>query len=85
MMQNFGTARKHSHRISRSCFISSKIKCKNSSEKTILGDNSMKQYASPRTTVVFVKAQRVLCNSNGNEPMREVDYGDGGFVEEEED
>ena len=49
---------------------------------TATGDNSVKRYASPRTTVVFVKAQRVLCQSNGNDSMREVDYGDGGFSEE---
>lgn len=48
---------------------------------TAAGDNSVKLYASPRTTVVFVKAQGVLCLSNGNDSMGEYDFGDGGFNE----
>ena len=45
-------------------------------------DNSVKRYASPRTTVVFIKAQGVLCQSNGNYSMSEYDYGSGGFSEQ---
>ncbi len=41
----------------------------------------LKRYTSPTVKVVFVKAQGVLCES-GNEPMRELDYGNGGFSEE---
>lgn len=37
------------------------------------------QYRSPEVKVVFVKAQNMFCQSNGNEPMSEVDYGNGGF------
>lgn len=48
----------------------------------VVGENSVKRYASPRTTAVFVKAQRVLCQSNGNDSMGEYDFGDGGFNEE---
>lgn len=39
------------------------------------------QYRSPQVKAIVVKVQGVLCQS-GNEPMREVDYGDGGFSEE---
>lgn len=35
-----------------------------------------RQYRSPEVRVVFVRAQGVLCQSG---PMREQDYGDGGF------
>lgn len=38
-----------------------------------------RQYCSPEVKVIPVKAQGMLCQS-GNEPMREYDYGDGGFV-----
>ena len=38
-------------------------------------------YLSPQTKVLFIKSQGVLCLS-GNEPMREHDYGNGGFSEE---
>ena len=37
-------------------------------------DNNVKRYASPRTTVVFVKAQGVLCQSgtiNGLNPRED--------------
>ena len=37
-------------------------------------ENSVKRYASPTAKVVFVKAQRVLCQSN--EPMGENDISD---------
>ena len=40
------------------------------------------RYKAPQAKVIEVKAQQVLCQSNGNEPMREVDYGGGGFGEE---
>lgn len=41
-------------------------------------DQAMR-YRKPEVKVVFVKAQNILCQSNGNEPMSEVDYGNGGF------
>lgn len=44
-------------------------------------DNGLR-YRSPKAKVIEVRAQNVLCLSNGNEPMSEVDYGDGGFSEE---
>ena len=40
-----------------------------------------KEYKAPQTKVIEVNAQNVLCQS-GNEPMNEVDYGNGGFIEE---
>ncbi len=43
--------------------------------------DSLKRYVSPKAMAVFVKAQGMLCQSNGNEPMREYDYGNGGFGE----
>ena len=43
-------------------------------------DNRLR-YRSPEVKVIFVKAQSVLCQSPGNEPMREFDYGDAGFSE----
>ena len=44
-------------------------------------DNRLR-YRSPEVEVIFVKAQSVLCQSPGNEPMREFDYEDAGFTEE---
>ena len=44
-------------------------------------ENGVKRYISPKATVIFVKAQNVLCVSPGNEPMSEFDYGDAGFGE----
>lgn len=38
-------------------------------------------YRSPKINVIEVEALKVLCQS-GNEPMNEVNYGDGGFSEE---
>ena len=38
-------------------------------------------YLSPQVKVVLMSSLNVLCQS-GNEPMREADYGDGGFGEE---
>lgn len=43
--------------------------------------DSVKRYASPEIKVVLMSSLNVLCQS-GNEPMREADYGDGGFGEE---
>lgn len=43
--------------------------------------DSKKDYKAPRATVIEVNAKSVLCQS-GNEPMSEVDYGNGGFSEE---
>ena len=40
------------------------------------------RYRAPQVKVIEVKARGILCQSPGNEPMREVDYGDGGFGEE---
>ena len=39
-------------------------------------------YRSPKVKVIEVKAQNVLCQSNGNASMYEKDLGDGGFVED---
>ena len=41
--------------------------------------DSRKDYNAPQAEAIEVNAQNVLCQSNGNEPMREYDYGDGGF------
>lgn len=38
-----------------------------------------KSYKAPQAKVVEVYVQNVLCQSKGNESMREYDYGDGGF------
>lgn len=43
--------------------------------------NQSLQYRSPEVKVIFVKTQGILCFSDGNEPMREYDFGDGGFGE----
>lgn len=43
--------------------------------------DSKKDYKAPRAMVIEVSAKSVLCQS-GNEPMKEVDYGDCGFREE---
>ncbi len=51
-------------------------------DKTSNTNENMLRYRSPEVKVLFIKAQRVLCQSPGNEPMREHDYGDGGFSEE---
>ena len=40
------------------------------------------RYRSPEVKVLFVKTQGILCFSNGNEFMREYDYGNAGFGEE---
>ena len=39
-------------------------------------------YWSPKINVIELKAQNVLCQSNGNAIMYEKDFGDGGFVED---
>ena len=44
-------------------------------------DNSLR-YRSPKINVIELKAQNVLCQSNGNASMYEKDFGDGGFVED---
>ena len=38
-------------------------------------------YASPRVETVEISAQAIICGS-GNEPMEQVDFGDGGFTEQ---
>lgn len=43
--------------------------------------DSKKEYKTPQTEVIEVNVQGVLCQSV-NEPMKEVDYGNGGFTEE---
>lgn len=40
------------------------------------------RYSSPKVKVIEVKPQNVLCLSNGNESMPEIDYGYGSFSEE---
>ena len=44
--------------------------------------DSVKSYKAPLVKVIDVNIQNVLCQSDGNESMREVDYGDGNFSEE---
>lgn len=48
-------------------------------EKNISLDRSG-LYTSPQVRVISVNVQNVLCQS-GNGPMREYDYGNGGFSE----
>ena len=43
--------------------------------------DSGKDYRAPRAKVVEVGVQGMLCQSLGNAPMREYDYGNGGFDE----
>ena len=50
-------------------------------DKTKSTTDNRLRYRSPEVKVIFVKAQRVLCQSKGNDPMREFDYGDAGFGE----
>ena len=50
--------------------------------KTDTTNDSRLRYGRPEVKAIEVKARHVLCLSNGNESMREVDYGDGGFSEE---
>lgn len=40
------------------------------------------RYKNPEVKVIFFKTQGILCYSNGNDSMREYDYGNGGFGEE---
>ena len=42
--------------------------------------DSKKDYNAPQAEAIEVNVQNVLCQS-GNEPMNEVDYGNGGFSE----
>ncbi|MCQ2143473.1 MAG: hypothetical protein MJY56_05335 [Bacteroidales bacterium] len=41
----------------------------------------IKSYNAPQVKVIEVNVQNVLCKSksDGNEPMQEYDYDDGGF------
>ena len=39
----------------------------------------IKAYKSPQAEVIEVSVHNILCQSDGNESMREYDYGDGGF------
>lgn len=41
----------------------------------------IKDYKAHQAEVIEVNVQNVLCQSDGNGSMREVDYGNGGFVE----
>lgn len=41
----------------------------------------IKIYRSPRAEVIEVNIQSVLCQSGGNDSMREYDYGNAGFSE----
>ena len=43
--------------------------------------DSKKIYRTPQAKVIEVNIKSVLCLSS-NEPMKEVDYGNGGFIEE---
>lgn len=43
--------------------------------------DSKKDYKAPGAEVIEMNGMSVLCQS-GNEPMNEVDYGNGGFSEE---
>ena len=49
------------------------------------GSNNIKdnclRYSSPEIAEIYVNAQSVLCQSNGNDSMLEYDYRDGGFGE----
>ena len=38
-------------------------------------------YASPRVKTVEIRSHGIICQS-GNEPIKEVDLGDGGFTEQ---
>ena len=49
------------------------------SDNQNIGNMEIKDYAAPQAEVIEVNAQKVLCLSEGNEPMQEYDYGDGGF------
>lgn len=49
------------------------------SDNQNIGNMEIKDYAAPQAEVIEVNAQNVLCLSEGNEPMQEYDYGDGGF------
>lgn len=50
-------------------------------EHVPVAENSVKYYLSPKATVIFVKAQNVLCVSPGNEPMGENDISDA-FIQD---
>ena len=39
----------------------------------------IKAYKSPQAEDIEVSVHNILCQSDGNESMREYDYGDGGF------
>lgn len=51
-------------------------------DKTNDTNDNRLRYRSPKVKVIEVKAQNVLCQSNGNASMYEKDLGDGGFVED---
>ena len=40
----------------------------------------IKDYKAPPVEVIEVNVQNVLCQSDGNGSMWEVDYGNGGFL-----
>ncbi|MCQ2184052.1 MAG: hypothetical protein MJY62_01410 [Bacteroidales bacterium] len=39
-------------------------------------------YVSPHVNTIKLMADSIICQSGGNESMKEVFYGDGGFEEE---
>ena len=51
-------------------------------DKTINTNDKRLRYRNPEIKEIPLAMQKVLCQSNGNESMREVDYGNGGFGEE---
>ena len=42
-------------------------------------ENSVKRYASPEVKVVFVKAQAIICQSNGNSSLYEKNLDENDF------
>lgn len=42
----------------------------------------IKDYKAHQAEVIEVNVQNVLCQSDGNGSMREVDYGNGQFIKQ---
>lgn len=41
------------------------------------------KYVAPMAKAMEINVHEIICGKNsGNEPMREVDFGDGGFTQE---
>lgn len=51
-------------------------------DKTNNATHDSLSYKSPRIKEIPLTMQGVLCQSNGNDSMREYDFGDAGFSEE---